>query len=98
MAVIARDPDAARAFYELVAELPTALLVLNGEFSFEPGIDVTDVDNTKGLEFDYVVVPDASADAYPKTNESRRRLHVAITRTSHQLWLVSSGRASPLLT
>ncbi len=95
--VIAADADAARRFHALVTELPEARLVLHGEFSFEPGIDVTDVDNCKGLEFDYVVVPDATASAYPKTNEARRRLHVAVTRTSHQLWVVAGGAASPLL-
>jgi DNA helicase-2/ATP-dependent DNA helicase PcrA len=58
---------------------------------------VTDVDNAKGLEFDYVVVPDATASAYPMTPEARRRLHVAVTRASHQLWIVAGGSASPLL-
>ncbi len=97
VAVIARDEAAARQFHALVAELPEARLVLEGEFSFEPGIDVTDVDSAKGLEFDYVVVPDATAAAYPMTDEARRRLHVAATRTSHQLWLISGAAWSPLL-
>jgi DNA helicase IV len=97
LAVLAHDTDTARRCYELIRELPEARLVLNGDFSFDPGIDVTDVDNAKGLEFDYVVVPDASADAYPMTDDARRRLHVAVTRTSHQLWLVSGGSVSPLL-
>ena len=48
-------------------------------------------------EFDYVIVPDASVAAYPSNDESRRRLHVAVTRAAHQLWLVSSGGLSPLL-
>jgi superfamily I DNA/RNA helicase len=55
------------------------------------------VDSAKGLEFDYVVVPDATADAYPPTDDARRRLHVAVTRTSHQLWIVSGGRPSVLV-
>src|SRR5439155_9394019 len=97
LAVLGHDADTARRCYELVRELPEARLVLHGDFSFEPGIDVTDVDNAKGLEFDYVVVPDANADAYPSTDDARRRLHVAVTRTSHQLWLVSGGPPSPLL-
>jgi DNA helicase IV len=97
LAVLGHDADTARRCYELVRELPEARLVLNGDFSFDPGIDVTDVDNAKGLEFDYVVVPDASAEAYPMTDDARRRLHVAVTRTSHQLWLVSGGTPSPLL-
>ena len=95
--VITASGEAARRFYGLVAELPEARLVLNGEFGFEPGIDVTDVDNAKGLEFDYVVVPDATASAYPATREARRRLHVAVTRASHQLWIAAGGTASPLV-
>ncbi|HSD10030.1 MAG TPA: ATP-binding domain-containing protein [Candidatus Binatia bacterium] len=95
--VIAADGDAAGRVHALVAELPEARLVLHGEFTFEPGIDVTDVDNVKGLEFDYVVVPDATASAYPMNNEARRRLHVAVTRASHQLWIIAGGSTSPLL-
>lgn len=97
VAVIARDAESARRFHALVATACDARLVLAGEFSFEPGIDVTDVDNCKGLEWDYVVVPDATADAYPENDAARRRLHVAITRASHQLWVVSGGAPSPLI-
>jgi DNA helicase IV len=77
--------------------MPEARLVLRGEFSFEPGLDVTVVDDAKGLEFDYVIVPDVTAEAYPQTDEARRRLHVAATRASHQLWLAAGGAPSPLL-
>lgn len=97
VAVIARDPEAARRLHPILAEATSARLVLEGEFGFEPGIDVTDVDNVKGLEFDYVVVPDASGDAYPEGDAARRRLHVAVTRASHQLWVLWGGAPSPLL-
>ena len=97
LAVLCNDTETARRCYELIRELPEARLVLHGDFSFDPGIDVTDVDNAKGLEFDYVIVPDASVETYPMTDDARRRLHVAVTRTSHQLWLVSGGTPSPLL-
>jgi DNA helicase IV len=60
-------------------------------------VDVTDVASVKGLEFDYVVVPDASLRAYPDTDEARRRLHVAVTRAAHQLWIAAIGTPSPLL-
>jgi DNA helicase II / ATP-dependent DNA helicase PcrA len=42
-------------------------------------------------------VPDATASAYPETEEARRRLHVAVTRAAHQLWIAAPGSASPLL-
>jgi DNA helicase II / ATP-dependent DNA helicase PcrA len=97
IAVIAHDAASAARFHGLVAEPCAARLVLRGEFSFEPGIDVTTVDEAKGLEFDYVVIPDATADAYPATDDARRRLHVAITRTAHQLWILAGGAPSPLV-
>jgi DNA helicase IV len=97
VAVIASSPEAARAFYKVVDDMPAVRLVLEGDFSFEPGVDVTDVESIKGLEFDYVILPDATARAWPQTDEARRKLHVAITRASHQLWVISSGLRSRLL-
>lgn len=95
--VIASSTDTAKRISEELGALSQVRLVVDGEFNFEPGIDVCDVDSVKGLEFDYVIVPDANAGAYPNNDEARRRLHVAITRASHQLWVVSSGSRSPLL-
>lgn len=97
IAVILPDAQAARRFHALLPESARARLVLAGEFEFEPGIDVTDVDNVKGLEFDYVILPDVSESAYPQTDEARRRLHVAVTRAVSQLWLVSGAVRSPIL-
>jgi DNA helicase IV len=97
IAVVARGPEVARGVHRLLADLPEARLVLDGDFSFRPGVDLTDVESVKGLEFDYVIVPDASAATYPATDDSRRRLHVAVTRTSHQLWVAAVGAPSPLI-
>lgn len=97
VAVITHDAESARRFFPFVADRLDARLVLDGGFTFEAGVDVTDVDNAKGLEWDYVIVPDVSARAWPATLDMRRRLHVAVTRTTHQLWLVSGGPPSPLL-
>lgn len=97
VAVIAATEETAQRFFPLVSHLPNSRLVQRGEFPFTPGLDVTDVDSVKGLEWDYVIVPDASAIHWPGTDEGRRRLHVALTRASHQLWLISPGTPSPLL-
>jgi DNA helicase-2/ATP-dependent DNA helicase PcrA len=95
--VIAHAPHVARSVHRLLADLPEARLVLDGRFSFAPGIDVTDVESAKGLEWDYVVIPDASASAYPEADEARRRLHVAVTRAAHQLWIASVGTPTRIL-
>ena len=97
VAVICSTPETARRFFPLVESLGATRLVERGEFPFTPGVDVTDVDSVKGLEWDYVVVADASAVHWPATDEGRRRLHVAVTRASHQLWLLSPGTPTPLI-
>lgn len=79
------------------AEVPNIRRVLNHDFSFKPGIDVTDVSQVKGLEFDYVIVLDVSATTYHRSQECRHLLHIAVTRAAHQLWLISVGTPSPLL-
>ncbi|HEY0463374.1 MAG TPA: ATP-binding domain-containing protein [Polyangiaceae bacterium] len=50
------------------------------------------------MEFDYVLLPQVSDSAYPLNDEARRRLHVAVTRAVWQLWLVSGGNRSKILT
>jgi ATP-dependent DNA helicase UvrD/PcrA len=97
VAVVAHAPDVARSFHRLVADMPEARLALDGGFTFRPGVDVTEVEAVKGLEFDYVIVPDASLRAYPDSEDARRRLHVAVTRAAHQLWIASPGTPSPLV-
>ncbi len=97
VAVITSNLETARRFFPLISGLHDTRLVERGEFTFLPGVDVTDVDSVKGLEWDYVVIPDASAVHWPGTDEGRRRLHVAVTRASHQLWLLSPGTPSPLI-
>ncbi|MCZ7583604.1 MAG: ATP-binding domain-containing protein [Deltaproteobacteria bacterium] len=97
VAVIARRPRVARRVFASLSRLPNTRLVLDGEFSFQPGVDVTCVAQVKGLEFDYVVLPDAEPGSYPDTPESRRMLHVAATRAIHQLWVISLGKPSPIL-
>ena len=71
--------------------------MLDGEFLFRSGVNVTELDQVKGLEFDYVIVPDASPGTYPDTPEAHRALYVAVTRTRHQLLLGAVAGQSPLL-
>jgi DNA helicase-2/ATP-dependent DNA helicase PcrA len=60
-------------------------------------VDVTDVGQVKGLEFDYVILLDVNETSYPDTVEARHLLHIGATRATHQLWLVATGPLSPLV-
>jgi DNA helicase-2/ATP-dependent DNA helicase PcrA len=99
VAVISRYPEQADVYYEglLRAEVPSLRRVRRSDFRFEPGVDVTDVSQVKGLEFDYVVMVDVNASTYGDTVESRHLLHIGATRAAHQLWLVATSDPSPLL-
>lgn len=99
VAVIARYPEQADAYFEGLrrSEVPALRRVRRDEFTFAPGIDVTDVTHVKGLEFDYVVMVDVNASSYPDTVEARHLLHIAATRAAHQLWLIATDQPSPLL-
>jgi DNA helicase-2/ATP-dependent DNA helicase PcrA len=79
------------------ADVPRLRRVVGSAFSFSPGVEVTEVANVKGLEFDYVVLVEVSAHHWPDSPPARRLLHVGATRAVHQLWLTSVGAPSPIL-
>lgn len=99
VAVIARHPEQAALFYDGLhrAETPRVRHIAEQDFPFKPGVDVTDVRQVKGLEFDYVVLVEVSESTYPGDDESRHLLHIAATRAAHQLWILTSGKPSQLL-
>ncbi len=98
-AVITRHPEQADAYFEGLrrAEVPALRRVRRDEFNFQPGVDVTDIAQVKGLEFDYVVMVDVNAASYPDQRWARHMLHIGVTRAAHQLWLVSTGEPSGLI-
>ena len=95
VAVICRSREAATQLAWTLRHGVEARLALDGDFSFRPGIEVTCVEEVKGLEFDQVILPDL--EAYGATDQSRHALYVACTRASDQLVLAAAGRPSPLL-
>jgi DNA helicase-2/ATP-dependent DNA helicase PcrA len=99
LAILARHPEQAEVYYEALkmAEIPRLRRVRHFEFAFRPGVEVTEIRQVKGLEYDYVVLVDVNASTYPADDESRHLLHIGATRAAHQLWLVSSGPPSPLI-
>ncbi len=97
IAVVCKDEKTAKLLYQLFEDLESSRLVLDGKFTFDPGIDFTTLDEVKGLEFDYVIIPDAHSFVYREDHFSRRALYVALTRAVHGLWIYSTAKPSPLL-
>ncbi|HEY0991016.1 MAG TPA: ATP-binding domain-containing protein [Kofleriaceae bacterium] len=95
--VIARTAEHAR---RLAAELSRGVdpvVILDGDFRFQPGVIVTTAAAVSGLEFDAVVIPDLSPAFYPATPELARALYVASTRARDWLWLLTPEAWSPLV-
>ena len=89
-AVVCRyKAEADRVFEDL-----TALGLVNvrrherDDFSFQPGIIVTNAHQVKGLEFSAVLVINPSASQFRDDREDRMLLHVVLTRASDHLWIV----------
>jgi DNA helicase-2/ATP-dependent DNA helicase PcrA len=99
VALVARFPQQADIYFEGLtrAEVPNVRRVARQDFSWEAGVDVTDVRQTKGLEFDEVVLLETTAASYPVTPPARHALYIGATRASHQLWCVASDEPSKLV-
>jgi DNA helicase II / ATP-dependent DNA helicase PcrA len=99
VAVLCRYPEQADEAYRALKQCDLNLLrrVADQDFSFGPAIEVTDVAQTKGLEFDYVVLLNIDDGSYRDTPSNRHLLHVGATRAIHQLWLLCWQEPSALI-
>ena len=99
VAVLTPTPAISATYYGGIerCELPRLRRVRDQDFSFAAGVEVTEISQVKGLEFDYVILVDVDAAQFPETDASRRLLHVGATRAIHQLWLTSVATPSPLV-
>ncbi len=99
VAVLTPVPEVSQMYFEglMKSDVPRLRLVEQSSFTFAPGIEVTEIEQVKGLEFDYVILVDVSASRFPDSSAARRLLHVGATRAVHQLWVMHVGTSSPIL-
>lgn len=99
VALVSRFPQQADIYFEGLerAEVPHVRRVARQDFTWEPGFDVTDIRQTKGLEFDEVVLLETTAASYPNSPQARHALYVGATRAAHQLWCTSSSETPSLV-
>lgn len=73
-------------------------LISEGQSQYRGGVTVVPVYLAKGLEFDAVLIADASQVKYANTPQDAKLLYVGCTRALHRLTLYTSGELTPLLT
>ena len=97
VALVARSKQELKRIERILGE--DAPRVMRGDEPLpESGMVALEVSLAKGLEFDHVVIPDASSSAYPPDDDiARRCLYVALSRATRRLTVLSKGPATPLL-
>lgn len=100
VALLSRFPQQAEVYFEGLtrAEVPNVRRVRKQDFTWERGFDITDVRQTKGLEFDEVILLETTASSYSESAQARHALYVGATRAAHQLWCLASEAPSKLVT
>jgi DNA helicase-2/ATP-dependent DNA helicase PcrA len=90
IALICKTKQESNMLYELLKD-ETAVKKMDEEtFEFEKGLLILPVYLAKGIEFDAVIIPDASEQSYEKESD-RTLFYTACTRAMHSLVMVSNG-------
>ena len=97
ISVICKDSAEAREIYDFM-KTKTDVKYFSGEDTeFSSGIYVIPIEYSKGLEFDAVIIADASDKAYPKEDGYAKLLYVAATRALHELTVFYEGNLTGLV-
>ena len=99
VAVLAPSPSLSDLYFSGLerSEVPRLHRVRNQDFRFAPGVEVTEIEQVKGLEFDYVILVGVSGAHFADEPMARRLLHVGATRAVHQLWVTCTGTPSEIV-
>ncbi len=96
IAIICKSADESKRAFEALSDIHELKLLKSNSLEYEQGVVVVPSYLSKGIEFDAVIIYDASENTYD--DESVRRLfYTACTRAMHELQLYSVGEPSPFL-
>lgn len=96
IAVICKTAAESAAMYELLSPAFDVQLATEHSYSYDSGIIVLPAYLAKGIEFDAVIIPDASAHNYEKSFE-QNLFYTACTRAMHELVLFAVGDKTPFI-
>ncbi|OEC79365.1 MULTISPECIES: RNA polymerase recycling motor HelD [Bacillus] len=96
IAVICKTAQQSRQAHAQMSEYTDIRLIHKENQTFQKGVCIIPVYLAKGIEFDAVLVYDASEEQY-RTEHDRRLLYTACTRAMHGLTVSSIGEPSPFV-
>ncbi|MBM7551938.1 RNA polymerase recycling motor HelD [Thalassobacillus pellis] len=96
IAVLGRSKKECHSLYEKLSESRSARFIHNESQNFEKGLLILPVYLAKGVEFDAVILPEASYETYDK-EEERKLFYTACTRAMHELDIVYMNEKSRFL-
>ena len=97
IAVICKDAYEAKEVFEYLDGHIDVKYFSGEDIEFSSGIYVIPIEYSKGLEFDAVIIYDASNEAYPKQDGYAKLLYVAATRALHELCVFYRGSLTGLV-
>lgn len=98
IAVITKTSEEGELLYKSIKkEIPEIALITGAEGEYKGGIMVVPAHLSKGLEFDAVIISDASIDQFSLSDMDAKLLYVAMTRAMHFLDIHYVGQITPLL-
>lgn len=96
IAIICKSAEESIRAYESLSRIDEIKLIKSSSIEYEQGVVVIPSYLSKGIEFDAVIIYDASKNVY--ADESLRRVfYTACTRAMHHLQIYSVGEPSPFL-
>jgi DNA helicase II / ATP-dependent DNA helicase PcrA len=98
IAIICKTMNECKTLQELLKKHGKELFVITGkEEEYKSGIVIVPSYLSKGLEFDAVLIANASSEQFKEDELDIKLLYVSMTRSLHKLYIYYHGELSPLL-
>lgn len=97
IAVVCVDFKHAQEMYTALLNKIPVTMFSDEQTDFSQGVTVLSIEYAKGLEFDAVIIADASEKCYPKDDDFAKLLYVAATRALHELSVFYTGELTGLI-
>ncbi|MCM2604773.1 UvrD-helicase domain-containing protein [Rossellomorea marisflavi] len=96
IAIICKTARESAEAFSALSDLGDVTLLTKGTLEHDQGVVIVPAYLSKGIEFDAVIIYDASEDCYG-TEDVRRLFYTACTRAMHELQVYTMGEPSPFM-